>query len=126
MKAILLLCLIAALNCNFIDTAFCLIRNDKLRSLVTEVIDTVKNKNFFKLIEIAMSNFNEVKSIVLNCVNDEPVLKAASEGGWKEIAACRIACGKDKQCLIDCLKASSGQVERVEDVVERAVFAFKK
>ena len=121
MKAILLLCLIAALNCNFIDTAFCLIRNDKLRSLVTEVIDTVKNKNFFKLIEIAMSNFNEVKSIVLNCVNDEPVLKAASEG-WQEVVACKVACGKDKDCLIKCVEAAS----REEKALERAVFAHKK
>ena len=116
MKAILLLCLIAALNCNFIDTAFCLIRNDKLRSLVTEVIDTVKNKNFFKLIEIASSNFEEVKSIVLNCVNKEPILKAQSEP-WKEVAACRIACGKDKDCLIKCIKATIKEVQEAQQEV---------
>jgi hypothetical protein len=123
MKAILLLCLIAALNCNFIDTAFCLIRNDKLRSLVTEVIDTVKNKNFFKLIEIAMSNFQEVKSIVLNCVNDEPVLKMQD---WRDVAACRIACGKDKDCLIECIRAATGKADKVEQFQEKAVYAFKK
>ena len=105
MKAILLLCLIAALNCNLMDTALCLIRNDKIRSLVTEVIDTVKNKNFSKLIEIALSNFKEVKSIALNCLNDEPILK---QQDWRDVAACRIACGKDHDCLIDCVRAASG------------------
>ena len=66
MKAILLLCLIVALNCNLMDTGFCLIRNDKIKSLVSQVIDTIKNKNFSKLIQIALSNFKEVKSIVSN------------------------------------------------------------
>ena len=120
MKAILLLCLIVALNCNLMDTAFCLIRNDKIKSLASQVIETIKNKNFSKLIEIALNNFNEVKSIVKNCLDDEPVLKEQSilpsvqtEATWKEVAACRIACGKDKQCLIDCVKAVSGIKEEV-------------
>lgn len=114
MKAILLLCLIVALNCNLMDTAFCLIRNDKIKSLVSQVIDTIKNKNFSKLIQIALSNFNEVKSIVKNCLDDEPVLK---EPGWKEIVACRGVCGKDKDCLIRCIEAISGvKKEEVREV----------
>lgn len=116
MKAILLLCLIVALNCNLMDTAFCLIRNDKIKSLVSQVIDTIKNKNFSKLIQIALSNFNEVKSIVKNCLDDEPALKAprsllqnvAADASWKEILACKLACGGDNECLVKCVAAASG------------------
>ena len=113
MKAILLLCLIVALNCNLMDTAFCLIRNDKIKSLVSQVIDTIKNKNFSKLIQIALSNFNEVKSIVKNCLDDEPVLK---EVGPATVLACKLACGKDKECLIRCVEAASGGSKK--EVVE--------
>jgi hypothetical protein len=96
------------------DTAFCLIRNDKIKSLVSQVIDTIKNKNFSKLIQIALSNFNEVKSIVKNCLDDEPVHKDPSsvlqnvklQAKAKEILACRVACGKDKDCLISCIEAA--------------------
>jgi hypothetical protein len=96
------------------DTAFCLIRNDKIKSLVSQVIDTIKNKNFSKLIQIALSNFNEVKLIVKNCLDDEPVLK---EAGWREILACRAACGKDHDCLIKCVEAASGvKKEEVREV----------
>jgi hypothetical protein len=98
------------------DTAFCLIRNDKIKSLVSQVIDTIKNKNFSKLIQIALSNFNEVKSIVKNCLDDEPALKEAS---WKEILACKAACGGDKDCLVACVGAASGV--KTEEVREVAV-----
>ena len=105
------------------DTTLCLIRNDKIKSLVTEVMDTLKSKNFSKLIQIALSNFKEVKSIVLNCVNDEPVLKMQD---WRDVAACRIACGKDKDCLIECIRAATGKADKVEQFQEKAVYAFKK
>ena len=117
MKAILLLCLIAALNCNLMDTAFCLIRNDKIRSVASQVIDTVKNKNFFKLIEIASSNFEEVKSIVLNCVNKEPILKAQSDNDWNKLNECRDYCGKRKDCLISCIKDATGL--DIKEIIER-------
>ena len=61
MKAILLLCLIAALNCDLMDTALCLVGNNKIRSFVSLVIDTAKNQNFFRLFQIALSNYKELK-----------------------------------------------------------------
>ena len=84
-----------------------------------------KIKISLNLLEIALSNFKEVKSIVLNCVNDnEPIRKDASNS-WKEVIACRIACGKDKECLVKCVEAASKDVKKV-DVQDRVVLAHKK
>ena len=118
MKAILLLCLIASLNCNLVDTALCLLQNDKLKSIVSEVIDTLKTQNFNKLIEIVLSNFSDAKSMVLNCLNKEtgdetdPILSTPAE-----IAACRLSCGKDKECFLRCVEL----VYQVKEVEEREV-----
>ena len=76
MKAILILCLIASLNCSFLDTALCLFQNAKIRTIVSEAIEAVKAKDFNKLIQIAFANFNDVKSIVQNCLNGEPILQS--------------------------------------------------
>ena len=64
-------------------------------------IDTIKNKNFYKLIEIALSNFKEVKSIVKNCLDNEPILKAQKEK-MNEVVECIIACEQAKACLVRC------------------------
>ena len=107
------------------DTTLCLIRNDKIKSLVTEVMDTLKSKNFSKLIQIALSNFKEVKSIVLNCVNDdEPILKT-SNYDWRDVIACRRACEGDVDCLRKCLEPLLKDTEEVK-VQDRAVFIHKK
>ena len=129
MKAILLLCLIASLSCtNLVDTVKCLLKNEKLRSIVSEAIDTVKSNNFNKLIEIGLYNFVDVKLIVQNCLtekrdladDEEPILQK----GGDVVLACKFACGKDKVCLIDCIKAATPQtreeysqeVEKMESV----------
>ena len=124
MKAILLLCLIASLNCNLVDTALCLFQNDKLKSIVSEVIDTLKTQNFNKLIEIVLSNFSDAKSMVLNCLNKEtgdetePILL---DGTYKEITACRLACGKDRECFLRCLEIVCQSESIQEDVKEAEI-----
>ena len=73
MKKILILCLIISLNCNLIDTGLCLFRNEKLRHIASDVIDTIKEKNWMKAISIVMMNFEEIKSIFGECLHPEPV-----------------------------------------------------
>ena len=75
MKALLILCLIVSLNCNILDIGMWLFSNEKLRNVVGDVIKSIKEKNFVNILSLFLTNFNEVKSIVVNCFNDEPVLK---------------------------------------------------
>ena len=72
---LLVLCLVASFNCNFVDVASCLLKNKKLVSIVSEGINLVKEKKFIELFEFALSNLNEVKTITLTCLNDEPNLQ---------------------------------------------------
>ena len=76
MKAILLICLIASLNCNLVDTALCLIKNDEVKNVVSEILAAIKEKNFNKIIEIALSKFSDFKLIVQNCLTEEPNLQS--------------------------------------------------
>ena len=75
MKTLLILCLIVSLNCNLLDIGICLFSNEKLRNVVGDVIKSIKEKNFGNILSIVLINFNEVKSIVVNCFNDEPILQ---------------------------------------------------
>ena len=72
MKIILALLLIVSLNCHIIDTTICLLNNDKLRSVVVEVLTAIKEKNLVKIVSTALQNFKEVKSIVVKCVEQKP------------------------------------------------------
>ena len=71
---LLVLCLVASFNCNFVDVASCLLKNKKLVSIVSESINLVKEKKFIELFEFVLSNIKQVKSITLTCLNDEPNL----------------------------------------------------
>ena len=77
MRTLLILCLIVSLNCNILDIGMCLFSNEKLRNVVGDVIKSIKEKNFVNILSIVLTNFNEVKSIIVDCFNDEPVLKDA-------------------------------------------------
>ena len=98
MKAILLLCLIAALNCDLMDTAFCLIENEKIRKTFSQVSDYIKKGNLYKCMTTITSKFNEIKSIVLNCVNKEQILKAQNQE-FKAFGECMDIYKKYWTCL---------------------------
>ena len=72
MKSILILCLLFTINCNFIDISICLVKSDKLRAIIVDVLTSIKEKNWNKIILSAFLNFNEVKSIVQNCIEPKP------------------------------------------------------
>ena len=71
MKAILILCLIATLNCNIVDTAFCLIGNEKIRATFTDVVSAIKEKDWNKIFTTIVLNLSDIIDIVRECVTPE-------------------------------------------------------
>ena len=71
MKAILILCLLATLNCNFIDTAFCLIENEKIQDIFTDVFSSIKVKDWIKMVNIIESNLSDIIDIGKECLIPE-------------------------------------------------------
>ena len=108
MKAILVLCLLVTLNCNLIDTALCIYKNEKVRYVVGEAISAFKSKDWIKIVSLVLQNFEEVKSIVMNClddVDDEPVLKTPIEEGNLCLKKCKDLGDyhERKDCYLDCV-----------------------
>ena len=73
MKTILILCLLFTINFNFIDISICLVKSDKLRAIIVDVLTSIKEKNWNKILFSAFLNINEVKLIVQNCIEPEPI-----------------------------------------------------
>lgn len=72
MKAILVLCLLASISCfNIINAGICLVGNEKVRTIASEAISSIKEKDFDKILRIIISNFSELKDIVSKCLKDE-------------------------------------------------------
>ena len=80
MKAILILCLLATLNCDILSTVFCLIRNEKVKTFATEVISKIKKKEWSTLPTLIFSNFNQLKDAVVSCIGQEEEEKVILKG----------------------------------------------
>ena len=78
MKAILILCLIASLNCNILEIGMCLFTNGKIISVINEIIKAIKEKNWGNILSIVIFNFEEVKTNAFNCFNEEPILQIST------------------------------------------------
>ena len=106
MKAFLFLCILISLNCNIIDTSICLIKNDKLRAIVIETLTAIKEKNWINIISTVLSKFEEVKSIVLKCLEPEP--EPIPQPPSKDEDACEEECQdlveyhEREECYKDC------------------------
>ena len=78
MAPILILCLLATLNCDIISTFFCLLGNEKIRTFANEVISKIKNKEWDSLPVLVIENFSSLKNAVVSCIGpkeEEVVLK---------------------------------------------------
>ena len=78
MKVILILCLLATLNCDIISTALCLLGNEKIRTFAIEVISKIKNKEWDNLPFLVIANFSSLKNAVVSCISpkeEEVILK---------------------------------------------------
>ena len=99
MKAFLVLCLLASISCiNIIDAGKCLAGNEKVITIAKEVISSIKEKDLRKSFSIIISNFSELKDIVLKCLkdedeNDDIIIQSKYFGSFK--IPCQVyCCGK--------------------------------
>ena len=77
MRVLLIICLIAALNCSVIDTVVCIASNPKVSNFLVKAIELVKEKNFKELPNLLLSNFSNLYEAVTGCLDteDDVVLK---------------------------------------------------
>ena len=72
MRVFLVLCLLVSITSfDLLTTGICLFTHKKLRAIVKEAIDTIKEEDFGKLFSIVLSNIEEVKSIFQECIEDD-------------------------------------------------------
>ena len=72
MRVFLVLCLLVSISSfDLLTTGICLFTHKKLRTIVKDIIDTIKEEDFGKLFGLVLSNLGEVKSIVQECIEDD-------------------------------------------------------
>ena len=111
MKAILILCLLATLNCNFLSTLFCVIGNEKIRAFATEVITKIKNKDWANLPLLLLNNFNQLKDVVVSCIGQKEEEVVLKQNLGDRIASCANSCRNARpedynDCVNYCVKHS--------------------
>ena len=111
MKAILILCLLATLNCNFLSTLFCVIGNEKVRAFATEVITKIKNKDWANLPLLLLNNFNQLKDVVVSCIGQKEEEVVLKQNLGDRIASCGNSCQYARpedynECVDYCVKHS--------------------
>ena len=111
MKAILILCLLATLNCNFLSTLFCVIGNEKVRAFATEVITKIKNKDWANLPLLVLNNFNQLKDVVVSCIGQKEEEVVLKQSLGDRIASCGNSCQNARpedynECVDYCTKHS--------------------
>ena len=111
MKAILILCLLATLNCNFLSTLFCVIGNEKIRAFATEVITKIKNKDWANLPLLVLNNFNQLKDVVVSCIGQKEEEVVLKQRDADIITSCYRTCGNARpedynECVDYCTKHS--------------------
>ena len=75
MRALLIICLIAAIVCE--NPFFCIIGNQKIMDVAKNAFTLVKEKNWVGLLFLVLEKFVEVKNAIKECLNlqeDEPIL----------------------------------------------------
>ena len=101
MKAILILCLLASISCfNIINAGICLVGNEKVRTIAKEVITSIKENDFEKILSIISTNFAELKDIVFNCLKDDnnDIILKRKQGELFVRRCPNYCCGKMTMC----------------------------
>ena len=107
MRVFLVLCLIAALNCDILSTVLCILGNEKVHAVAKEVINAIKNKEWGSLLPIAFNNFNDIKDVVVKCLkskDDEVVLKDTREELCIKNCSGGYQFEPDKDCVLNCIR----------------------
>ena len=109
MKPIILLFLLSLITCKTtLDKIVCLVENEKLKNELAKVIDSIKTKDFQKIISTLFLSYLNVKDEVKGCFSDEekfePVLQRAIYNPIK-LEDCKMKCGDyyyDEKCVRQC------------------------
>ena len=106
MKPIILLFLLSLITCKTtLDKIVCLVENEKLINELVKVVDSIKSKDFQKIISTLSLAYLNGKDEVKKCLSDkenEPVLRIRNPA---ELKKCKTACGDkyyDEACIARC------------------------
>ena len=95
MKAFLVLCLLVSISSfDFFKTGFCLLGNEKLRTIAKDVISSLKSQDFTNAISLVISNLEEIKNIVVDCLE----LDKKNDDDDDIVLQCKTY----EECLQDC------------------------
>lgn len=94
MKSFLLIAILAIVACGsvedrIIEVVTCLVRNEKVKESVVNVVKAVKTKDLPTIVSAAVSAYRTAKDDVKRCLQFEPVLK----GCGKQYFTCVDHCG---------------------------------
>ena len=108
MKSFLLVAILAIVACGsfedrIIEVVTCLVKNEKVKESVVNVVKAVKTKDLPTIISTVVSAYSIAKDDVRKCLGFEPVLK----GCGKEYFTCVDHCGVDifGKCRKNCYTA---------------------
>ena len=106
MKPIFLLFLLSLISCKTtLDKIVCLVKNEKLKNELAKVIDSIKTKDFQKIIStLSLAYFNG-KDEVKKCLSEEENEPALRSINPIKLANCKKMCGDyyyDENCVRKC------------------------
>ena len=84
MKSFLLIAILAIVACGsvedrIIEVVTCLVRNEKIKESVVNVVKAVKTKDLPTIVSAAVSAYKNAKDDVKQCLKFEPVLKGCGK-----------------------------------------------
>ena len=108
MKSFLLVAILAIVACGgiedrIIEVVTCLVKNEKVKESVVNVVKAVKTKDLPTIVSTVVSAYSIAKDDVRKCLGFEPVLK----GCGKDYFTCVDHCGVDifGKCRKNCYTA---------------------
>ena len=109
MKTLLIFFLLfTALNCNSLDIAKCILTNEKTISIVSDVISSLKEKNWTNFVSNFILNYKQFESVVTQCFEEDEEKEKKKEDDKEREEKCLEEC-KDlvdyherEECWKDC------------------------
>ena len=112
MKAILIILLIAIASSDFpedlIKIAKCLLQSETLRGLIPKVIEAIITGDYLSLVSAVIQSFPKIKAEVLECLADEPILKASIKCLRNCVHKCLSEGNTNAYCGVYCLDHCRG------------------
>ena len=109
MKTVLILFLLfTSLNCNSLDIAKCILTNEKTISIVTDVISSLKEKNWTNFVSTFILYYKQFESVLIQCFEEDEEKEKKKEYDKEREEKCLEEC-KDlvdyherEECWKDC------------------------